>query len=606
MAPVPDQEASGGGTSSSSSSSGSNAAALTRKAAVGTLVTVVLRLASFVGTQWCYRQLDPTALGRANVRLELLLTSILFVSREGFRLALTRNLVVSSSSSSSKGSNHNGSHTTTNPNFGVAWWTIPVSVLVSMTMLLWHLYSSTPKEGIMTRDELDYQRGGILYCLAAAMEGCAEPAVLYFLQALSVAEKASAESLVKTATTVLALHHVHASAWPVTSLGVAQVAYAVTYFMFLCTRVWKHWPQLYQSMASPWHGPTIYLTFIFTIQGVLKFALTEGDRIVLTLLAGSYDQGVYAMGSAYGGLAARLILQPLEETARLLFSRLASSSSSPSSSPAATVDTKPSSSKHTDTKNGAESSEPAATMAAARPAADDPMLWLSYTVLVKMVLYVGLIFSCLAVNYTFILLHLLAGRTWGGNDQAVAVLSAFCVYTAFLAGNGMTEAFCYGIATSASDVGRLGVAHTVTGISFAILAPWGVHRAGTVGLVAANCVAMGGRALFSVQFAVRYFASRQKKTVPMVRAELRRQLLPAPVVLVAFGAAYLATRVSAQQMAMQVAAHGLQGVSVAWLQLAVQHIGVGVASGIGVLSLAFTVETNFRRNAATLWHDKSA
>jgi hypothetical protein len=82
--------------------------------------------------------------------------------------------------------------------------------------------------------------------------------------------------------------------------------------------------------------------------------------------------------------------------------------------------------------------------------------------------------------------------------------------------------------------------------------------------------------------------------------------LPAPVVLLAFGAAYLATRVSAQHMAMQVAAQGLQGGSVAWLQLAVQHIGVGVASGIGVLSLAFTIETDFRRNAAMLWHDKSA
>jgi hypothetical protein len=68
----------------------------------------------------------------------------------------------------------------------------------------------------------------------------------------------------------------------------------------------------------------------------------------------------------------------------------------------------------------------------------------------------------------------------------------------------------------------------------------------------------------------------------------------------------LATRVSALQMATQVAAQGLQGGSGAWLQLAAQHIGVGVASGVGVLSLAFTVETDFRKNAATLWHDKSA
>ena len=65
---------------------------VTQAAARGTLSTLVLRLISFVCTQLTIRALDPSTLG-TNIQLELLLTTILFISREGFRLALTQNVV---------------------------------------------------------------------------------------------------------------------------------------------------------------------------------------------------------------------------------------------------------------------------------------------------------------------------------------------------------------------------------------------------------------------------------------------------------------------------------------------------------------------------------
>ena len=64
----------------------------TRAAARGTLFTLVLRLISFICTQLTIRALDPSTLG-TNIQLELLLTTVLFISREGFRLALTQNVV---------------------------------------------------------------------------------------------------------------------------------------------------------------------------------------------------------------------------------------------------------------------------------------------------------------------------------------------------------------------------------------------------------------------------------------------------------------------------------------------------------------------------------
>jgi oligosaccharide translocation protein RFT1 len=42
-----------------------------RAAARGTLMTLLLRLISFACTQWTFRVLDPSTLGKANIQLEV-------------------------------------------------------------------------------------------------------------------------------------------------------------------------------------------------------------------------------------------------------------------------------------------------------------------------------------------------------------------------------------------------------------------------------------------------------------------------------------------------------------------------------------------------------
>jgi oligosaccharide translocation protein RFT1 len=495
-----------------------------RAAARGTLMTLLLRLISFACTQWTFRVLDPSTLGKANIQLELLLTTVLFISREGFRLSLTRNI--------------------SPQNWSVAWLTIPLVSVVACGALVWHLRVSS---------DADYRMAGILYCLASWIEGCAEPAVLYCLRRMDVPTRASAEGLAtvgKTLATVLALRHMLQES-PVTALGISQLVYACIYTSFL---YWKTWSALTFPSWS-FDRPTCSLTLIFTLQGFFKHLLTEADRIVLTTVSDSYDQGVYAMGSSYGGMAARILLQPLEENARLLWSRLAQS-----------------------TKELEE----------------------SYTVLVKLVLYIGLLFSCVAVNYTNVLLNVLAGRKWGANAEAAGVLGAFCVYTAFLAANGMTEAFLYAVTTSGVEVGRLGVAHTVTGVVFATAAPFLVARHGTVGLVAANCVAMLMRSIYSVHFAARYFGQRQSHSVPTSLRRLLQRMLPHPIVLGCFVVAYFVTQWS----------RGLtEGVtfdirSKEWLLLTGQHVASGVSCVVGITSVAYVLEVEFKRSLVTMVRPK--
>lgn len=524
-----------------------------RAAARGTLATLLLRLISFACTQWTFRVLDPATLGRASIQLELLLTTILFISREGFRLALTRNISIES--------------------WNVAWLSVPLATVVSLVALCWHLWVTGVAVGTNNNDiDYDYRWAGILYCVASCIEGWAEPAVLVTLRQMNIAVKASAEGLAtvgKTVTIVVALRYLKTD-WPVTAFGIAQMTYAIVYAIFLYTKTWS---QLIGPKWNSFDRKTCYMTIVFTTQGFFKHLLTEGDRIVLTALSGSYDQGVYAMGSAYGGMAARIILQPIEENARLLWSRLA---------------TQKVTQRDTDTDTDTDT---------------DP-LEQSYTVLVKLVLYVGLVFSCIAVNYTSLLLNLLAGRKWGNNAEANSVLSAFCVYTAFLAWNGMTEAFLYGVASSGVDMGRLGAAHTAIGVLFACVAPLAVARYGATGLVAANCVAMFLRAIYSVNYAAGFFANRQAKPFLSTLWRLLDQMFPRREVIIAFIASYFATRASFRRLVDQADELQLEAGSLLWLRLSLQHVGVGIACAVGLVSLAFPLEREFRRSIRSTWHGK--
>ena len=115
------------------------------------------------------------------------------------------------------------------------------------------------------------------------------------------------------------------------------------------------------------------------------------------------------------------------------------------------------------------------------------------------------------------------------------------MYTAFLALNGMTEAFVYGISTSGKDVTQLGIAHAVVGLIFAVVAPGLVAGYGAVGLVAANCLSMACRSLYSIHFATQFFAHAQARSERRGKFELVSKLVPRTAVILAFALSYAST-----------------------------------------------------------------
>jgi oligosaccharide translocation protein RFT1 len=515
-----------------------------QRALYRTLLVIGLRLVSFVGTQWTLRRLRdrPQVLGQSGVQLDLLLTSILFLSREGFRLALTR--LVSAD------------------NQGLIWASIPVTTVMAILAAVYHWWSTVQRD-------TDLAVAGLLYCFAAFLEGLGEPPVLLAMRSrLSVAEKAAAETLaglVKTLVIAIVLQPT------IINFGLAQCVYALVYTVVLYT-VTFHQQQSSSWPSYQWHGPTVRLALLFNLQGLFKHVLTQGDRIVLALVADAYDQGVYAMGSAYGGLAARLLLQPMEESARLLFSRVVNNvvvEADVCDNDDATI--------AITTTSATKSST---TTATARQCAELETL---FTSCVKVVLYIGLIFSCLAVNYTQLVLQILAG--WGDQPEAVATLSAFCVYTAALAWNGMTEAGMYGIAVTGRELRTIGVAHTAMGVAFVAAAPWAVIQGGTVALVGANTLSMMARALFAIYFVADWI--RQQQTDPAkdgastwaIMIRLVSKMTPPPIVLMSFVASYAATRTS-QQFFFDSSKTTAATDSLLWLPAVARHVGIGAAYAV--------------------------
>ena len=121
--------------------------------------------------------MDPIALGRASIRLELLLNKALFIGREGFRLALIRATTTTTTTTSHPSTNKKDAPHTSRNIHHIAWLSIPVCGMLSILALLFHLYSwrhlqvsETDTIEQQQQSLLDYKISGMMYCLAAFVE----------------------------------------------------------------------------------------------------------------------------------------------------------------------------------------------------------------------------------------------------------------------------------------------------------------------------------------------------------------------------------------------------------------------------------------------------
>lgn len=204
------------------------------------------------------------------------------------------------------------------------------------------------------------------------------------------------------------------------------------------------------------------------VQGVVKHLLTQGDVILVSYLASLQDQGVYALASNYGGLIARMVFQPIEESSRNYFGKLLS-----------TVDGKPSEAIIESGSRNLHS---------------------------LLRFYVLLSVSAVSVGPTIapLLLKLVAGSRWTSTG-AGNVLASYCYYIPLLAVNGVTEAFISSIATE-SELNRQSVWMFAFSVGFAAAGYvfLRLFDMGAEGLVWANAINMALRILWSSSFISAY------------------------------------------------------------------------------------------------------
>ncbi|KAI0470665.1 Rft-1-domain-containing protein [Xylariaceae sp. FL0804] len=252
--------------------------------------------------------------------------------------------------------------------------------------------------------------------------------------------------------------------------------------------------------------PTLQLASSLMSQSLVKHVLTQGDTFLVSMLSDPASQGVYALANNYGGLLARLVFQPIEESSRNYFSKLLSSASSTSTSASTSISASaaaaqsPSSSSPGDEEKEREKDKKAPPLPPLRQArADLQALFKFYALLSTVVVTVGPYAAPLLVQ-------LVAGARWSGSG-AGRVLAVYCLYVPLLAANGAAEAFVAS-AASRADLHRQslwmgGFSLAFGAAGFVALRLLGL---GAAGLVAANAVNMLCRIAWSGSFISSYFA----------------------------------------------------------------------------------------------------
>lgn len=443
------------------------------------LLQVGSRALTFAVNQVLLRFLSPELLG-VSAQLELFSISVLHFARESLRVALQRQA--------------HGTQAVVNLSYLAVFFGIP---LIYGIALYW-LSSGTPAFPYFV-DALS------LYCLATFVELLTEPAFSAVQQKLLYKIRASAE----TAATFLRCFATCGSAFLADRYGVdigvlpfaiGQLAYALallvvyTYKMWPVTRTGK-FSLLPKQIASTPEAPVVFnhfsipllwLTWSLTIQSTLKYILTQGDSLLITRLASLADQGAYALASNYGGLIARMLFQPIEESSRNLFAKLC-------------ADSKPLS----EIKDAKEDSEQLKEQKQSLSQASKIL-----STILRLYAIISLFAVTLGPTLAPLLLSIVAGKKWSATS-ASEVLATYCYYIPFLAINGVTEAFVTAVATNK----ELYTQSLFMGVFFAFFAgsAWffiGQLGWGGSGVVAANTVNMGLRIIWNLWFVKGFFKDR--------------------------------------------------------------------------------------------------
>lgn len=491
-----------------------------RGASLLILLQVFSRAVTFIANQLLLRFMTASLLG-VSTQLEVYYLSVLFFARESLRVAIQRQGGLSSGSSTpakdakSKQAGDNGKHNVraqeTQAVVNLGYVAIILGLAVAV-LLGWMYLGSIPAATLLTTPYL--VPSVYIFALASVLELLSEPAFVVMQVRLQFGARASAEGVATFGKCGVTLAAAVWAARNGVELGVlpfalGQVAYGSG---LLVTYTWygtglankdgfsllpRQLGQGKEYILSYFYRPTLKLASSMMVQSFVKHILTQGDTLLVSTLSTPTAQGVYALANNYGGLAARLVFQPVEESSRNYYSRLLSGDGEPAPSSQPTE-------KQTAEKNDGASAQggPRPSKAALAQASDN------LTTLLRFYTFVSVPLLALGPTAAPLVLSLIAGPQWTASGAGDA-LAAYVYYIPLLAINGLTEGFVASVATEAQVhlqsawMTAFSVLFGVSGYVFLSVLDWGA-----VGLVWANGINMAGRIAWAVWFIRRYFAQR--------------------------------------------------------------------------------------------------
>ncbi|KAI4216758.1 MAG: hypothetical protein LQ351_000707 [Letrouitia transgressa] len=500
--------------SDASSGSIQQPAPLLAKSTQGATYLILLQIGSraltFLVNQVLLRYLSPELLG-ISTQLDLYSTSVLYFARESLRVALQRQASgVRSPKLKEDGEDPRKQKTDKSYDEelekiqeAVNLSYIAVGLGVPLACFFGYLYFRSADAAVLRTPFI--LESLITYTVSAMLELFGEPCFIVSQQQMLYGTRASAESLATFTRCILTCasaiwtsrSNIGSGALPfaIGQLGYAIVLNLVYQLKIMPLRTQKSFSLLPKRVNSPSstltlsYFPTPHITLASNLyaQSVFKHLLTTGDALLIAVLTSLESQGSYTLAANYGGLLARTIFQPIEESSRSLFGRLL-----PSRAPHQPPPSTPRPLTQRSTQPSRETLQASS--------------YLLYILRLYTLLSLPLLALAPPLCPTF--LSLLAGPRWR-NTAAPGVLAAYIYYIPLLAVNGILEAYVAATATPhqlrAQSVAMVGFSAAMGVTGWLSLRVWGW---GARGLVVSNAVGMGARIAWSWGFVGRDLAER--------------------------------------------------------------------------------------------------
>ncbi|XP_059476456.1 protein RFT1 homolog [Neocloeon triangulifer] len=464
----------------------------------GIVLQIIVRVITFLSNACVLRYISPDALGLMNVRLLLLESTILFVSREAFRKSTLDDV-----------RNHNWPLV-----INLIWITLPISVLISVVLgHVWLDMLEAPPPHLQSQ----YVTGVWVMALSCIIESTCEAPLLVANAFLFNKLKVALNLLHIGLRTLVFLPLVLCS--PSNSVHAFSAAQAVG----TLTLVLGYYGYFYHYLRTPhkgfpfksirdflprfdlqqWiHRPLAWLTWSLFKTMAVKQLLTEGERYVMTIsgVLSLTQQGVYETVNNLGTLPARLLFRPIEESCYFYFAQLFRRGEQVS-------------------KLNKDHMEEASKL-------------LFYAMRCTVVF--GLTVMAFGFSYSRLLLFLYGGESLA-TDTGTVLLRAHCTVILFLAINGITEAFGQS-AMSKEQLSWYNYSMVLLSVAFLVISWALTYLLGGLGFILANCCNMATRICCSLKFMYELYDG--SKWQPL------KGLLPGPLIVTALAVSFLITNFS--------------------------------------------------------------